>query len=79
VRKIALEKRIPFWNIVLVTQHGGYRNLTEPELRFEAMQTLAFGARGLLWFTYWDPTGPPNPGNWSHAMIDPRRKAHAAL
>ncbi|MEA2707557.1 MAG: hypothetical protein QOF78_158 [Phycisphaerales bacterium] len=70
VRKIALEKKIPFWNIVLVTQHMGYRHLTEPELRFEAMQTLAFGARGLLWFTYWDPTGPPNPGNWSHAMIN---------
>jgi hypothetical protein len=74
VRKISLEKKIPFWNIVLVTQHMGYRNLTEPELRFEAMQTLAFGARGLLWFTYWDPTGPPNPGNWSNAMIDPAGK-----
>jgi hypothetical protein len=74
VRKVSLEKKIPFWNIVLVTQHGDYRNLTEPELRFEAMQTLAFGARGLLWFTYWDPTGPPNPGNWSHAMIDPAGK-----
>ena len=71
VRKVALEKKIPFWNIVLLTEHHAYRHLTEPELRFEAMQTLAFGARGLLWFTYWDPTGPPNPGEWKHAMINP--------
>jgi hypothetical protein len=62
VRKVSLESGIPFWNIVLVTQHGDYRNLTEPELRYEAMQTLAYGAKGLLWFTYWAPPVPENPG-----------------
>jgi hypothetical protein len=72
VRKVSIEKKLPFWNIVLVTQHGDYRVLTEGEMRFQAMQTLAFGARGLLWFTYWDPSGPPNPGEWSNAMIDPK-------
>jgi hypothetical protein len=70
VRKVSLESGIPFWNIVLVTQHFDYRNLTEPELRYEAMQTLAYGAKGLLWFTYWAPPLPENPGNWSHALID---------
>ena len=69
VRKVALEKKIPFWNIVLVTQHFAYRHLTEPELRFEAMQTLAFGARGLLWFTYWMPRGVPEPQSWKHSLI----------
>ena len=69
IRKVSLEKRIPFWNIVLVTQHFGYRHLTEPELRFEAMQTLAFGARGLLWFTYWMPRGVPEPQSWKHSLI----------
>jgi hypothetical protein len=78
VRKVALEEDIPFWNIVLVTQHFGYRRLTEAELRFEAMQTLAFGAKGLLWFTYWMPAGVPAPESWKHAMIhaDGRRDAH---
>ena len=69
IRRVSLEKGIPFWNIVLVTQHFGYRHLTEPELRFEAMQTLAFGARGLLWFTYWMPRGVPAPEGWKHSLI----------
>ena len=70
VRKVAQEANIPFWNIVLVTQHGDFRVLTEPELRFEAMQTLAFGARGLVWFTYWSPQGIDTGTTWTHAMID---------
>jgi hypothetical protein len=70
VRKVAQEANIPFWNIVLVTQHGDFRVLTEPELRFEAMQTLAFGARGLVWFTYWSPQGIDTGTTWTQAMID---------
>ena len=70
VRQVARDHKLPFWNIVLCTQHGWYRNLTEPELRFEAMQTLAFGAHGLLWFTYWLPPGMPAEEKWGHAMIN---------
>ncbi len=69
VRTASLNHNTPFWNIVLCTQHGGYRNLTEGELRFEAMQTLAYGGKGLLWFTYWTPDDPSL--KWSHAMISP--------
>jgi len=70
VRKVALETNTPFWNIVLVVQHGDYRNLTEPELRYEAMQTIAFGGKGLLWFTYWSPQGIDTGAKWQHAMIN---------
>ncbi len=78
VRKVAVQTNTPFWNIVLLTQHGDYRNLTGPELRFEAMQTLAYGADGLLWFTYWSPSHAENPGEWQNAMInaDGSRNAH---
>jgi hypothetical protein len=57
---------IPFWQIVLSVQHGSYRALTEPELRFEAMQTLVFGGSGLVYFTYWEPNDPSF--HWSHAI-----------
>jgi hypothetical protein len=33
------------------------------------MQTLAFGGRGLLWFTYWMPHGVPDPHSWKHSLI----------
>jgi hypothetical protein len=71
VRNVALEHNVPFWNIVLVVQHFAYRNLSEAELRFEAMQTLAFGARGLVWFTYWSPAEVDKSAHWEHAMINP--------
>lgn len=75
-RKVAAEFKIPFWQIVLVTQHApatnpteGYRNLTEGELRYEAMQTLAYGGKGLMWFTYWVPRYDAN-FIWQNAMIN---------
>jgi hypothetical protein len=67
-RKVAAQFQLPFWQIVLAVQHGPYRNLTEGELRYEAMQTLAYGGKGLMWFTYWQPDDPSF--QWSHAMIN---------
>src|SRR5688572_27280456 len=60
VRNAAITSKRPFWNIAQLVRHYDYRGLTEPELRFQAMQTLAFGGRGLLWYTYWYP-GESNP------------------
>jgi hypothetical protein len=70
VRKVSLESGIPFWNIVLVTQHGPYRNVTEGDLRFQAMNTLAYGATGLMWFTYWSPADSDKSFEWKHALIN---------
>jgi hypothetical protein len=68
IRNASITHQRPFWNIVQCTQHYDYRALTEPELRFLAMQTLAFGGKGLLWYTYWYP-GEPND-TVKHSMIN---------
>jgi hypothetical protein len=68
IRNAATKSKIPFWQIALCVQHYDYRHLTEGELRFQAMHTLAFGGRGLLWYTYWYP-GEPNP-TVAHALIN---------
>jgi hypothetical protein len=44
-----------FWNIVLSVTHFSYRELSAADLRFEAYTSLAYGARGLAWFTYFAP------------------------
>jgi hypothetical protein len=67
LRNASITSQRPFWNIAQLVQHYDYRALTEPELRFQAMHTLAFGGKGLLWYTYWYP-GEPNP-TVKHAMI----------
>ena len=54
IRRAALKYDRPFWNIVLAIEHDAYRFLTEAEKRWEAMQTLAYGGKGLLYFTFWD-------------------------
>ena len=62
----ATQPATPFWQIVLSVQHGPCRALTENELRFEAMQTLVYGAKGLVYFTYWEPNDPSF--HWSHTI-----------
>jgi hypothetical protein len=69
-RKVSLESKTPFWQIVLVTQHFGYASPTIADLRYEAFQTLAYGGRGVLWFTYWSPEATDKSAKWRHAMID---------
>lgn len=75
-RRTANAHETHFWNIVLATQHFGYRNLTEAELRFEAMQTLAYGGKGLLWFTYWMPGGVDPSWKESPLSAEGRRTPH---
>jgi hypothetical protein len=77
-RTVSLENKIPFWQIVLVTQHFGYASPTIADLRYEAFQTLAYGGRGVLWFTYWSPEATDKSAKWRHSIIDVQgqRDAH---
>lgn len=74
---IARENGLPFWGIVQLVQHGIFREVTPPLLRWQVAQWLAYGARGIGYFTYWTP--PPDPEwNWQPAMItwEGARTAH---
>lgn len=57
---------VEFWNIVLAVAHFNYREPTAADLRFEAYTTLAYGGRGLAYFTYFAPP----VGNYRGAAID---------
>jgi hypothetical protein len=54
-RDAALRHGVPFMVIVLLVEHGRYRNLTEPEIRWEVFQSLAYGSSAISYFTYWTP------------------------
>lgn len=68
-QRVAKSANIPFWNIVLSVQHGPYRTLNENELRFEAMQTLVYGGKGLVYFTYWLPPDD-STFQWKHSIMN---------
>ncbi len=59
---------LPFWSIVLLVQHGAYRAVTPGELAWQVSMLLAYGARGVGYFTYWTPA-PDSTWNWHPAII----------
>jgi hypothetical protein len=68
VRRVALDSSTPFWQIVQLTKFVGHRRASENEKLWQALQSLTYGAHGVMFFTYWsDVTGDfPEPG-----VIDP--------
>jgi hypothetical protein len=70
LRDLADQHGVPFWAIVQLTQHTGYRALTSGELRWQVSNLLAYGARGIGYFTYWTPSPDPQ-WNWGPGIIGP--------
>ncbi len=66
VRKAGLKHNLPFWNIVLSNAHFRYAEPSDGGLRFQAYTTLAYGGRGISYFTYFAPA----IGNYRLAPID---------
>lgn len=66
MHRAAAKHGLPFWNIVLTVAHFNYREPAAADLRFQVYTSLAYGARGLAYFTYFAvPTG-----NYRMAPID---------
>ena len=65
---IARENGVPFWIIVQLIEHGNYRALTTGELKWQVGMCLAYGARGVGYFTYWTPAPDPD-WNWQYGVI----------
>ena len=73
IRNESLKSGIPFMVIILVVEHGPYRNLSDGELRWEVWQSLAYGSARLSYFTYWTPGAGNTEGDdfwhWQNGMI----------
>jgi len=52
IREASLKNNIPFWAFTLATPHWGYPKPTEGHIRFQLFSNLAYGAKGLQYFTY---------------------------
>jgi hypothetical protein len=53
LRSLSLRFSRPFWEIGQATPHFGYTQPTEAQKRWQVFQSLAFGASGISYFTYW--------------------------
>lgn len=66
MRKKSLEYNLPFWNIVLGNCHFTYLQPSQATINVQAFSSLAYGVRGLSYFTYYAPIS----GNYRLAAID---------
>jgi hypothetical protein len=53
IRKYAVQYNVPFWYVLLSSQHLGYPNPNEALLRWQVFSALAYGAKGISYYTYW--------------------------
>ena len=54
VRDAARHHRVPFWQIVqLAPFHRSWRDPSEAELRWQVNTSLAYGCKGIWYFTFW--------------------------
>ena len=66
VRKVALEKRLPFWTCIQSVAHFGYQVPNDATLHLQVYSALAYGARGIEYFTYFTP----QRGNYRMGSVD---------
>lgn len=66
MRKASLKHGIPFWNIVLGNSHFHYAEVTQGGLNLQVYATLAYGGKGICYFTYFAPL----VGNYRNAAVD---------
>jgi hypothetical protein len=66
IRGASQKAGIPFWNVILANSHFSYMEPTDATLRLQAYSTIAYGGRGIEYFTYFSP----KVGNFRLAPVD---------
>jgi hypothetical protein len=72
IRGMAEKFGLPFWAFTLVTAHAVYPPPTAAHIRLQLFSDLAYGAKGLQYFTYGTPTG--SDFDWKYGLVDPQGK-----
>ncbi|NNM87745.1 MAG: hypothetical protein HKL95_04420 [Phycisphaerae bacterium] len=73
LRTYALQRSIPFWNYFNAMPFGGHSDPTEAQMRWQINTSLAYGAKGVLYFCYWTPGGFRHGGALISAAGRPTR------
>jgi hypothetical protein len=62
LRDASLRHGVPFWNFFNAMPFNNHLAPSEGQIAWQAFTSLAWGAKGVLYFTYWSPGFPPPPG-----------------
>jgi hypothetical protein len=61
MRTESLAAGIPFWNFFNTMPYGDHSDPTEAQLRWQIYTSIAYGAKGVMYFCYWTPAGDEFP------------------
>jgi hypothetical protein len=75
-RQCALDAGVPFWNFFNTMPYGPHSDPTEAQLRWQVFTSAAYGAKGVLYFCYWTPTGGEFPKGGAIITADGRPTRH---
>jgi hypothetical protein len=76
MREYSLERDIPFWNFFNTMPFGPHTDPTEAQLRWQIFTSLAYGAKGVLYFCYYTPFSHEFPKGGAIIRRDDRRTRH---
>mmetsp|Transcript_28819 Transcript_28819/g.66595 ORF Transcript_28819/g.66595 Transcript_28819/m.66595 type:complete len:425 (-) Transcript_28819:33-1307(-) len=57
LRERSLQAGIGFWNFFNTMPFGSHTDPSEAQIRWQVFTSLAYGAKGVLYFCYWTPKG----------------------
>ena len=76
MRTHSLRAGIPFWNFFNTMPYGPHTDPTEAQLRWQITASLAYGAKGVMYFCYCTPGGDEFPKGGAIIGRDDRRTRH---
>jgi hypothetical protein len=75
-RKHAEANGMPFWNFFNIMPYGPHYDPTEAVVRWQIYTSIAYGAKGVLYFCYWTPRGAEFPKGGAIITAEGRRTRH---
>ncbi|MCP4645187.1 MAG: hypothetical protein GY851_32395 [bacterium] len=76
MRKHSMAHGIPFWNFFNAMPFGAMTDPTESQMRWQIYSSLAYGAKGVLYFCYYTPLSHEFPKGGALIARDDRRTRH---
>ncbi len=67
---------IPFWNFFNTMPFGPHTDPTEAQVRWQVFASVAYGAKGVMYFCYWTPGGGEFPKGGAILRRDGTRTRH---
>lgn len=76
MRKYAIQAGIPFWNFFNIMPYGPHTDPSEAQVRWQIYTSLAYGAKGIMYFCYYTPNGNEFPKGGAIIARDGRKTRH---